>query len=238
MGRIDHHLSDKTFLFTRYTYDGAKSSVPDSLNLSTANSKSRNQYLTGEMTHLFSEHLLDTFRFSFNKSLTVSGPSYQRQVDPSLSFLPGVPLGQLSITGLFSLGPSRFGPSFLNMKLFHFSNNAAYTRGRHSTNIGGDFRFYHLPAQQVQSPYGFYQFSSLTLQAIPSSVEITLPSSQLVRNWRQSMLDAYIQDEIRLSRKLTLNVGVRYERVSEPDEEHGLSQSAGPTKKRPPLLTL
>jgi hypothetical protein len=222
--RIDHRVSDKTFLFARYSYDGARQSVPDSLNLSTANSRTRNQYLTAELTHIFSERLLDTFRFSFNKSLSTSFPSYQRQVDPSLSFLPGDPFGQISITGLFSLGPSRFGPSFLNMKLFQFNDNAAYTRGRHSLNIGIDYRFYHLPAQQVQSPFGFYQFSSLAtfLQAVPTSVEMTLPSSNLVRNWRQSMLAAYFQDDIRLNRRLTLNLGLRYERVSLPDEENGL----------------
>lgn len=222
--RIDHYLSQKTFLFARYSYDGARQSVPDNLNLSTANSRTRNQYATVEVTHIFSERLLDTFRFSFNKSLSTSFPSFQRQVDPSLSFLPGDPFGQISVTGLFSLGPSRFGPSFLNMKLFQFSDNAAYTRGRHSLNIGIDYRFYHLPAQQVQSPFGFYQFSSLAnfLQAIPTSVEMTLPSSNLVRNWRQSMIAAYIQDDIRISRKLTLNLGLRYERVSLPVEENGL----------------
>lgn len=222
--RIDHRFTDRTSVFVRYSYDGAISSVPDNLNLTTANSSSRNQYLTAEVLRIFNERLLNTFRFSFNKSLVKSYPSYQRAIDPALSFLPGVPLGQISITGLFSLGPSRFGPSFLNMKLFQFSDNVTYTRGRHSLNIGGDYRFYHLPAQQVQSPYGFYQFSSLSnfLQAVPSSVEMTLPSSQLVRNWRQSMASAYVQDEIRLGRRLTLNAGLRYERVSEPDEEHGL----------------
>ena len=222
--RIDHRFSDKTSQFLRYTYDGAISSVPDNLNLTTANSATRNQYLTSETTNIFNERLLNTFRFSFNKSLTRSYSSYQRAIDPSLSFLPGVPLGQISITGLFSMGPSRFGPSFSNMKLFQFADSVAYTRGRNSLIIGGDYRFYHLPAEQVQSPYGFYQFSSLAsfLQATPSSVEMSLPSSALVRNWRQSMAAAYIQDEIRLKRNLTLNAGLRYERVSEPDEENGL----------------
>jgi hypothetical protein len=224
VARVDHRLSDKTFLFARYSYDGAIAKVPDSLNLSTAITQSRNQYLTVEATHVFSERLLDTFRFSFNKSLSLSHPAYQRQVDPSLSFLPRDPLGQISITGLFSLGPSRFGPSFLNLKLFEFSDNASAIRGRHSLGFGVDHRFFHLPAQQVQSPYGFYQFNSLAsfLQAVPTSVEMTLPSSNLVRNWRQSMFDAYIQDEIRISRRLTLNLGLRYERVSQPDEKDGL----------------
>ena len=222
--RIDHYLSEKTFLFVRYTYDGAKQSIPDSLNLSAANSRTRNQYATAEVTHIFSERLLDTFRFSFNKSLSTSFPSYQQQIDPSLSFLPGDPLGQISITGLFSLGPSRFGPSFSDMKLFQFSDNAVYTHTRHSLNTGIDYRFYHLPAQAVQSPFGFYQFSSLAnfLQAIPTSVEMTLPTSNLVRNWRQSMIAAYAQDEIRMNRRLTLNLGLRYERISLPEEENGL----------------
>jgi hypothetical protein len=222
--RIDHRLTDKTFLFARYNYDGARSAVPDSLNLSTANARSRNQYLTTEVTHTFNERLMNNARFSVNKSLTENAPSYQRSIDPALSFLPGVPLGQISITGLFSLGPSRFGPSFLNMKLFHFSDSVSYTRGAHSLDFGGDIRFYHLPAQQVQSPYGFYQFSSLAnfLQAKPSSVEMTLPSSQLVRNWRQSMIDGYVQDSIKLTRRLTADIGVRYEGTSEPEEKDGL----------------
>jgi hypothetical protein len=159
--RIDHHLSDHTMLFVRYTYDSAKSSVPDNLNLTTNISKSRNQYLTGEVTHIFSERLLDTFRFSFNKSVSASGPSYLRPVDPSLSFLPGHPMGQVSITGLFSVGASAFGISTLNMKLFQFSDNAVYSRGRHSLNIGIDHRFYHLPTMLVNSPNGLYTFSSL-----------------------------------------------------------------------------
>ena len=222
--RIDHRIGEKTFLFARYTYDAAKQAVPDSLNLSTANSSTRNQYFTAEATHIFNERLLDTFRFSFNKSLSQSSPSYQRPIDPTLSFLPGDPFGQISITGLFSLGPSRFGPSFLNLKLFQFNDSASYTKGRHSLAMGVDYRFFHLPAQQVQSPFGFYQFSSLTnfLQAIPTSVEMTLPSSNLVRNWRQSMFAAYVQDEVRMNRRLTLNLGLRYERISVPGEENGL----------------
>ncbi|HWP83703.1 MAG TPA: TonB-dependent receptor [Terriglobia bacterium] len=222
--RLDHRLSDQTSLFARYTYDGAKKSVPDNLGLSLATSTSRNQYFTTELAHIVNERLLNTFRFSYNKSLSTSRPDYLRPVDPALSFLPGQPFGQISVTGLFSLGPSRFGPSFLNMNLYHFSNNAAYTTGRHSLNLGGDFRFYRLPQQQVQSPYGFYQFNSLAnfLRAVPSSVEMTLPSSRLIRNFRQSMLDFYLQDDIQVNRRLTLNLGLRYERVSEPDEADGL----------------
>jgi hypothetical protein len=75
-----------------------------------------------------------------------------------------------------------------------------------------------------QSPWGYYQFSSLTnfLTARASAVELTLPDSILERNWRQSMTAAYLQDDIRLHPRLMLNLGVRYERVSSPNEIDGL----------------
>lgn len=224
-GRVDHRFSGATSLFGRYTFDNATVSVPDGIQLVRADSKSRNQYLTTELTHLFSSRLLDTFRFSFNRSNLDSSPSYLRSVDPSLSFFPGRPLGQISVTGFFSIGPSRFGPSFSDQKLFQFTNDLSYTRGRHAIKFGFDHRFYHLPTSRPQSPYGFYQFNGLTdfLQARPASVELTLPDSKLNRDWRQSMTAAYLQDDVRMSQRLTVNLGLRYERVSVPVEANGYS---------------
>ena len=222
-GRIDHRLSDRTSLFARYTFDGATVAVPDGLRLVRADNRSRNQFLTGEITRLFSERTLDTLRVSYNRSNSATANTFLRTVDPSLSFLPGQPLGQISVTGLFSLGPSRFGPQFSTMNLFQATNEYSRTAGSHTIRAGGDYRFYHLPTSRPQSPYGFYQFNSLSafLQAQPASVELTLPESQLERHWSQSMAAAYVEDSVRF-RRVTLNLGLRYERVSVPSESQGL----------------
>lgn len=110
-GRVDHRLSDATSFFARFTYDTAISAVPDGFNLSRADGRSLNHYLTLGATHTFSERLLDSFRVSSNRSYSANNVFFLRPVDPSLAFLPGQPLGQISVTGLFSLGPSRFNPS-------------------------------------------------------------------------------------------------------------------------------
>ncbi len=224
-GRLDHHLSDATSLFARFTYDTAISGVPDGFLLSRADSRSLNHYLTLGATRTFRERLLNTVRASNNRSYSASTISFLKPVDPALSFLPGDPLGQISVTGFFSLGPSRFSPSFSTFNLYQFSDDLAFTVGRHSLKFGGDYRSYQLPTIRPQSPYGFYQFSSLVnfLSAKAQSVEMTLPSSTLARDWRQSMVTAYAQDDIRITARLTLNVGVRYERESVPSEAHNLS---------------
>ena len=223
-GRVDHRFSDQTSLFGRYTIDSGFVRIPDALDLVRADSNSRNQYFTAQLTHLFNERLLNDFRISYNRSRSDSINFFLRPVDESLSFFPGAPLGQISVTGLFSLGPSRFGPSYSILNLYQFSDSVAYTSGIHSIKIGVDHRFLRLPTSRPQSPYGFYQFPSLTnfLQARAQAVELTLPDSMLDRNWRQSMTAFYFQDDLRLSRRLVVNLGMRYERVSTPSERDGL----------------
>jgi hypothetical protein len=222
--RIDHRFSDATSVFLRYTYDNATVAIPDGIRLVRADTHSRNQYFATELTHVFSERLLDTFRFSYNRSHFENSNFFLREPDPALSFFPGQPLGQISVTGLFSIGPSRFGPSFSTMSLFQFTDDLSWTKGRHALKFGFDHRFYRLPTSRPQSPYGFYQFNGLVdfLQARAAAVELTLPDSELNRNWRQSMTAAYIQDDIQLARRLTVNIGLRYERVSNPNEARGL----------------
>lgn len=225
--RIDHRFNDKTSLFGRFTIDRANVAIPDAIRLVQAETKSDNRYFTLEATRVLTERLVNTARFSVNKSNSDGINNYLRTPDPALSFFPGRPFGQISVTGFFSLGPSRFGPSFSDQTLYQFTNDLSWVRGRHSLKFGADHRFYHLPTSRPQSPYGFYQFNGLSdfLQARPASVELTLPESNLNRDWRQSMTAFYIQDDIRLHRRLSLNLGFRYERVSVPEESNGLSSN-------------
>jgi carboxypeptidase family protein/TonB-dependent receptor-like protein len=223
-GRVDHRFSEKTSIFGRYTFNNAEVRVPDNLQLFTSNTASRNQYATAQMTRIFNERLLNNVRFSYNRSTSRTMPEALRDIDPALSFFPGQPLGQISVTGLFSLGPSRFGPNFNELNLFQLGDDLSWAAGRHSLKIGFDQREIYLPTSRPQSPYGFYQFNSLAsfLRSAPASVELALPGSEVVRRWRQSMTAAYIQDDFRLSRRLTLNAGLRYERTSVPHELDGL----------------
>src|SRR6267143_204294 len=88
-GRIDHHFSEKDILFGRYTFDNGN--VDRQINNKPPDvffkERSRNQYVTLEHVHTFSQRLLNTLRVSFARS--TSEVDNQRIVDlpPPLSSL-------------------------------------------------------------------------------------------------------------------------------------------------------
>lgn len=224
-GRIDHQLSDATSLFARFTYDTAIAAIPDGYNLVNAASQTLNRYLTLGLTRTFSERFVNTFRFSMNRSYGATTNPYLQPVDPSLSYVPGRPLGQLTVTGSISLGPNRFTGRSSIFSLYQFGNDLSWISGRHSLKVGGDFRFYINPKSGAQAEDGYFQFTSLAnfLTATPALATFVKPGSIIPRRWRQSMISFYVQDDIRLSDRLTLNLGVRYERESVPTEANGYS---------------
>ncbi len=224
-GRIDHQLSQSTSLFARFTYDTAITSVPDGYNLVNASSQTLNRYLTVGATHTFSERFVNTLRVSINRSYGATTNPYLQRIDPSLSYVPGRPLGQLTVTGSISLGPNRFTGRSSIFSLYQFGNDLSWVSGRHTLKVGGDYRFYINPKNGAQGEDGYFQFSSLAnfLTATPALATFVKPGSVVPRRWRQSMTSFYIQDDIRLSDQLTLNLGVRYERESVPTEANGYS---------------
>ncbi|HEU0122445.1 MAG TPA: TonB-dependent receptor [Bryobacteraceae bacterium] len=224
-GRLDHQLSSATSLFARFTYDTAITSQPDGYNLVNASSKTLNRYLTLGSTHTFSERFVNTFRASINRSYGATTNPYLQQIDPALSYVPGRPLGQLTVTGSISLGPNRFTGRSSIFSLYQFGNDLSWVSGRHTVKVGGDYRFYSNPKSGAQAEDGYFQFSSLAnfLTATPALATFVKPGSIVPRRWRQSMTSFYMQDDMRLSDRLTLNLGVRYERQSVPTEANGYS---------------
>ncbi len=225
--RVDHQHSDKTSYFARFHFDNANVRTPDSLQLSASHNRSRSQYATAQLTHSFSQQLVNEARASYNRSYYTLEYNILPALDPSLSFVPGNPFGSISITGLAMIGPMRFGPNVNVLNLFEGSDDLTLIAGRHTIAIGADEKQLLFPQEAAQSQNGFYQFTSVAnfLAAKPSAVEIALPGSNPRRHWRQHMEAAYITDTYRASQTLSVTAGLRYERASVPVEINGLQST-------------
>ena len=222
--RVDRQQSERTSYFARFQFDNANVYTPDSLQISQAHNRSRTQYATAQMTHSFSDRLVNQARVAYNRSYYTLEYTLVKDIPSSLSFVQGRPFGSISVTGLAMIGPMRFGPNVNELNLFEGADDLTYTLGRHTFAIGFDERQIIFPQESAQSQNGFYQFTSVAnfMAGTASSVEVALPGSNPQRKWRQHMDSAYITDTWRATDALSLTGGLRYEHTSVPNEVNGL----------------
>jgi hypothetical protein len=134
-------------------------------------------------------------------------------------------LPSLNITGLTQLGRQATNPQWQYPSAWNPKVNYAFVRGRQSLKVGYEFQEIHTQVQDVNPLYGINvyagQFTRPTGAAANTIYNLSDfmfgyqsqygLSNILAADMRQRMHFAYVQDDIRLSDALTLNVGVRYE---------------------------
>lgn len=227
--RVDHRLGDRDNLSGTYVFDKASVLAPDPLNLWVDSNLSRRQIVSIEENHIFSATYANSVRFGFSRVVaTVNTP--EKAVSPlatdtSFGIFPGQVAPQISVPGL-TLDTGGLGalPTFLyNWNSFQFYDDGFYNRGNHSLRFGGALERMQNNTTANLQPTGIYGFGSLSdfLTNQPGSLGATLPGSLSPRDIRQSLIAGYVQDDWRLRRNLTLNLGVRYEFSTVPTEVNG-----------------
>jgi hypothetical protein len=140
-----------------------------------------------------------------------------------------------------------FGGTWVNNSPFadnlaQFSDFITWVKGRHSLRIGGDMRWQQFNTIELRAPGGWFNFrNNQTSQdngdnqgwplasLITGATEWSFNSNKAIDpGWRYFYPAFFVQDDIKLTPKLTLNVGVRYEINYPRTESHGRYRSFDP----------
>jgi len=227
--RLDHKLRSNDNLSGTYVFDNSHTVQPDQLDTKLSGIQSRRQLYTLLETHRFTPQALNSFRLGFNRVVALIGQTpgaiSPLAGDTSLGFLPGHTAGGISVLDLTDFGGGLGAASVFD---FHWNSIQAYddvsiTHNNHSLRFGFSVERMRDNMLAASNPGGVFQFHSLSdfLTNRPFSLDITLPGTLSPRNLRETMLAAYVQDELRWTRNLTVNLGVRYEMATVPSEVHG-----------------
>ncbi len=227
IGRVDYNLSSKDSIFTRYVSDRALFHDPFSgspIALWPETHHTGNQYATVEWHHIISPSLLNLTRFSFVR--TREGSDLDSNL-PGLSFYPQRKNGTIDITGLSPLGSSIFLPFYFVQNKFTTGDDVYWTVGNHNIRLGGDITRFQANLNAPGWLGGQYVFNSLQdfLHSSPFLFFGPLPNeSDGDRDFREIDVNSYIQDDWKVSSRLTVNMGLRYEFVTNPvTDKHPLS---------------
>jgi hypothetical protein len=186
---------------------------------------SANTHLGGlTETHTFSPHTVLTANISFFRNHVIldqrhSGFSprvFGFGYDSTWASATGAPL--IMTQGYSNVGDPVINPRDSTQNDYAFSANLAHTQGKHVTSYGGQFRRTQLNGYQANFASGTFSFTvqgytnnSLANFLLGKPDIFTQAGGDFSRDLRGWELGSYAQDEYRISSKLTLSYGVRYE---------------------------
>jgi Carboxypeptidase regulatory-like domain len=231
IGRIDHIFSSSDNLGGTYLFDNGNVSSPDEFNNKPNTLKSRRQVFSLSENHIFTPAVVNSARIGLSRTAaqhgiisTVFNPILK---DPAFGFIPGHAIGLIGVQGItgFSGGLGNDdGDTYWYTSLQAY-DDLYITKGIHSIKIGADVERIRLNENSPSAEEGDWEFNSLSdfLTNRPFTFKGAIPPSATYYALRQTIVGAYVLDDVRLRPNFTVNLGLRYEVATIPTEIHGHS---------------
>jgi hypothetical protein len=226
--KVDHSFSDKSRLFVRgVTTPGPTLSAYSAFPGFTRGRDRTTSNLAISHTYVLSPTMLNEFRASAQRSVIIQdlfqdNPISQRELGFNTNPLPpSSTLPAINISGYFSVGTARQYQKYLQGQTFSFQDSHSVILGRHTLKFGGEYRRGKDGNWGGYNTNGDFRFSGeLTGNALadfligrPASYSQRSPTAYEVTNYA---LVGYAQDDFAVTRRLTLNLGFRYEFSANP----------------------
>ncbi|MDE1163155.1 MAG: TonB-dependent receptor [Acidobacteriaceae bacterium] len=213
--RVDHRINDRNTIIARVLYvqyiQANSTNAGYYYDLSTATGTyTRTQNYFTEWTHIFTPRLINEAHF-------MVAPQRMKQLPNTYG--PGA-----DIAGSVYVGPTTDFPVTLNEDHYEADDALSYTIGKHLFKAGVQLNYIRANSNYQGGFSGFWNFytSGNFASGIPyryaqnfGTSDISLPDTQL---------GMYLEDSWKVSRRLTANLGVRYDIDFQP-QGYNLDQS-------------
>jgi hypothetical protein len=233
MANADYLQSDRNKIAFRYF--GEEGTVKESMLFNTLGFPlyMPSRYDIGSVTDTFilSPNMVNQFAAGLNRS------TFDMHYDNAFKFSDlsmNVPAQDDAFPLIWILGSFETGvtsATFFGQDEYTFTDILSWTKGKHQFNFGGGFMYgrNHMSKFDYQAymiPLTWADFlvgQSFAAYGVPySSIYWSQDGlGDLTRDWRYKNTDAFIQDDYRITKRLTVNLGLRYERIGDLGAANG-----------------
>jgi hypothetical protein len=241
-GRLDYNASNADMVYGEVEWTNPFTETPTFATTPIFNvdrpAGAQNVYV--QETHTFSPRLLNIARIGYNGDIVMSGiagaglKDYVKEF--GIQYLDPIPaeyappaVGLVSISGM----GNPYSPQGAYQDLYEFADEIDWTLGKHNLFIGVELDRLYMDQPWVLQQNGDYsfngQFTSDHTAALNGGSDLAdfllgYPSSVIggkgttVGHFQQWNVMPYVQDDWRVSKKLTLNLGLRWDYNQSPHD--------------------
>jgi hypothetical protein len=247
--RVDHQFSPNDTVFGRFSFQDANGYTPNTFPVFGQQDNQRQINVTGSYTKVLSPTLVNEFRFGYQGWFQITAAEdYLKGLDFMSKFgirgleyatnagLIGSPA--LSVTGFSAFGNGT-GPNKARNHTFQPIEMLSFNKGRHFMKVGAELRDVHIDQTRPDTSRGNFVFDTAGWTGLDgvgnTGNELAAFELGLARQKARVVSDfrtlyrlrewgLFFQDDFKVSRRLTLNFGMRYMYFTPPytsDDKYG-----------------
>ncbi len=256
--KIDHSFGPNDNFYGRYLFGNSVTFTPDQAYSKLPGFDDRIRYrgqnIALSWSHTFSPTLLNEVRFGFSRNMDIGacaacprapgfmesfGITNLKALSPGDEGFPAFQFAQ----GYQTIGDSNYRPVESNDMVEKYEDMLTITKGKHTMAMGVDIQPYQALRNQAPfSPHGQFNYNNLYSNFTISDFLLGYPSAAARSIAKQvtyhdgKFWNAFFQDDIKVTKSLVLNVGLRYEYHQLPTDRRDTGAALMPLPGKP-LMT-
>ncbi len=223
LGRVDWNQSERNTLFVHYFYADYGSPgqfTPSNILVSTQHgNQDRSQSAVIGDTFTINPNVVNSAHVGYTRLAITRGPASNLINFGDLGVNINQPLSNflnLGVAGYFNVGCGTCSPSYFRQNNFQFADDLDIVVGRHHISAGGELVHYRYDLQLGGLANGSFTFNGQSTNDALLDFLLGKPNTFTQGNLqpfnaRQNYIGSYVHDVIRLSKTLTVQLGVRWE---------------------------
>jgi hypothetical protein len=224
--RIDWVATSKDRVFAQFNWSRQNDLLPATSGLRGFNNPTRFIAPNGQIdwVHTFGPHVINELRGSYAGNISHYVPS-----------IPGVPSIYIAdYVPTMGFGSYNGYPQFFKENIYNYADTVSINHGSHNFKIGGEVRRniensefnVARPSYYFYDPFYFAAGAPYTMVAGVDPGFVSVSNAQLatnIRHWRNIEFGAFFQDDWKATKKLTINLGLRYDLFVRHNEKNNLA---------------